>query len=295
MLQNIDLRVKTAALAVGAVMITAIVGVTSWIVSATDPAASTVMITNMGSNSGGSGSILSSSNASSQILTNSHVCEVVANGGLVHTGTGSHAVVSYRQSTLHDLCLITVAANLGISTPLANASPPNLSAATVSGHPQLYPLTIAQGTFSGNRVITIFVGLENCEPQDYEDPDTGMFCLFLGQKPKLKNFESRFVTALIQPGSSGSAIYNDAGEISAVVFAGSGGIGYAFAVPYEYVANFVKIEAKTIAPIFPTMNPLAKKKNRRAEFERFRDLCEEHGTRLGNTLCSTALDTYIYE
>jgi hypothetical protein len=54
------------------------------------------------------------------------------------------------------------------------------------------------------------------------------------------------VTATISPGSSGSAVYNSDMELSGVVFAGSGDLGYAWTVPYEYVRGFLLKESKHI-------------------------------------------------
>ena len=55
-----------------------------------------VMITRYDGRSGGSGVILSSSKNSSKILTNAHVCEVVANGGIVRSDYEKGIVKNYK-------------------------------------------------------------------------------------------------------------------------------------------------------------------------------------------------------
>lgn len=204
----------------------------------------TVMITRL-TRGGGTGVIYRSSKNESSILTNAHVCAAVKDGGVVNTSWGEkHLVTKYAESTLHDVCMIYVQADLGVNTNIADSNPTNYTGATVSGHPNLLPVTITKGFFADKRIIQVFMGVEKCTDEQMADKDLGMLCLFFGGIPRLKTFDSRFVTATIMAGSSGSAVYNSAGEIGGLVFAGSGDLSYAFTVPYEFVANFVENEAK---------------------------------------------------
>ena len=70
----------------------------------------TVMITNLSKNSGGSGTILSSNEVESTVLTNKHICDLVEeNGGLVIKDDSSEFFIkSFRASRMHDLCVIKV-------------------------------------------------------------------------------------------------------------------------------------------------------------------------------------------
>jgi hypothetical protein len=53
--------------------------------------------------------------------------------------------------------------------------------------------------------------------------------------------DARVVSNLIQPGSSGSGVFNQQGELIGVVFAGaSRDFSFGFIVPQEYVLDFVK-------------------------------------------------------
>ncbi len=67
----------------------------------------------------------------------------------------------------------------------------------------------------------------------------------------IKSYEAIAVSNTIQPGSSGSSVYNRRERIGAVIFAGAGDFGYGFAVPHEYVYNFIHMEVKYLRPRFP--------------------------------------------
>jgi S1-C subfamily serine protease len=71
-----------------------------------------------------------------------------------------------------------------------------------------------------------------------------MYCALFGVMPIIVTYNSTLVTGLIMPGSSGSAVFNKDGEISALIFAGAQGLSYGFVVPYEYVRDFVTTELK---------------------------------------------------
>lgn len=200
----------------------------------------TVMITRL-DGGGGSGVVITNMPTFSTILTNKHVCEVVQNGGIVSTTQGKKAlVISYATDIVHDLCLIEVASDLGVSAKLASAAPKLFSEAIVSGHPNLLPNVVSKGHFSGTKIIQVLTGMTPCTKELVEkNPDIAGVCLFFGGLPIVKTYESQLVTAMIMAGSSGSAVYNESGEISGLVFAGSNGLSYAYTVPYEYVKGFV--------------------------------------------------------
>lgn len=191
--------------------------------------------------SGGSGVIISSERYESKILTNRHVCGVVKNGGLVVGDDFSVAVAYYVMSEDHDLCLITVEKNLKVATRIASSSPEDYSDAAISGHPLLLPNIVTRGHFSGSVVIEVMMELKPCTESDMHGP-FGIFCSILGGIPQIRRYQARIVSATIQPGSSGSAVFNSSGEISGLVFAGNGNFGYAMIVPLEYIVNFLNDE-----------------------------------------------------
>ena len=207
------------------------------------PSEYTVKITNLAGNSGGSGVIVSSSNEGSQILTNYHVCGVLLNDGgkVIKTNGEEHFAVGMIRDTEHDLCLVTVAANMGTPIKIAEESPLNYEEASITGHPHLIPNIITKGHFGGRAIISLVWRLDPCEPKDFANPEIGAQCFFMGGKPVIRNFESRVVSATIMPGSSGSAVLNKNGELSGLVFAGdSQGLSYAFTVPLDAIHRFLR-------------------------------------------------------
>lgn len=244
-------------------------------------AKNTVMITNMARNSGGSGTIIEHGSVGSVILTNSHVCEVAKDGGFVITVDGiAHPVSHYTPSKTHDLCLIVVMEDLGSAAKIADHPPVFQARAVISGHPRLQPLTLSEGRFSSKQPITIVTGVRRCEPSDYENPDTGMFCDLMGVVPVIKQYHSMFVTALIQPGSSGSGIYNNDGEIEAVVFAGSQGLGWAWSVPYEFVQYFLKYELSALRTYKPGEQKVEAVRAPAGYLDKIAKLCEKVSSKI---------------
>jgi len=210
-------------------------------------AVTSVKVVNMSETSGGSGVILSSSATESIVLTNKHVCKVIEEGGLVVKSTRSFLISAYKESFSHDLCEIKVNADLGVNTKVASEAPEEYSEAFISGHPNLLPHVLTKGNFSGRMTIRVNIGVKKCSKEDYEDPAKVFMCIFTGGIPVIETFDSQLVTGTIMPGSSGSAVFNENGEIAGLVFAGnSKELSYAFIVPQEYIYNFVNNEAPSM-------------------------------------------------
>lgn len=245
---------KKAAHVAGLILLIALVALVVGLVKGSHPSSFTVMITNGTGNSGGSGSIIETSPSESKILTNAHVCEgALRQGGKVRTVNGEeHNVTGYYLSDEHDLCLVTVAADLKHSVSIAGSAPNLYEEATITGHPGLMPNIINKGEFGGRMIINIMTGLRRCTEKDLENPEKRFYCLMFGGLPVIKTYEAMSVSATIMPGSSGSAILNSNNELSGVVFAGnSRGLSYALAVPYEAVRNFLSREMKTKQKLRP--------------------------------------------
>lgn len=257
---------RFVSIVVGLISLVAIASIVSHLDTKTtnnEKASATVAITNLAGNSGGTGVILDSGTGESHVLTNGHVCEVVRAGGLVHTDDGHKKIVlSYKKSSLHDLCLLTVAGNLGVSSSVASSLPSRYSQATISGHPSLLPTIITSGHFSGRSIIDVVIGFKPCTDADIvTDPFS---CLFFGGTPIIKSFETQTVSATIKPGSSGSAVYDSSGRIAGLVFAGSGELGYAFIVPLEYIITFLETEAPRLEPSVPDLTLTVESSSSRA-------------------------------
>lgn len=213
-----------------------------------DPIYNSVMITNTRGNSGGTGVVLSSSESTSTILTNAHVCGLVAkNGGLVKSNTKQFMVTHTKISKEHDLCLIEVNGNFNTSTTLASSEPISYYAkAVIAGHPNLFPTVVTSGHFSGNQVIQVMTGFRDCTEEDMQGP-LKIICFYTnGKMPTIRSYESTLVTATIMAGSSGSAVYNESGKLAGLVFAGQGDLSYAFIVPYTAVKRFLEVEQQTL-------------------------------------------------
>jgi S1-C subfamily serine protease len=206
-------------------------------VTTADYAKTSAMITLPEKNSGGSGVILTSNTSMSTVLTNKHVCQLIQNGGLVITDQGEYPVHSFRVYKRHDLCLVTVLANLHTSNKLADVPPTIYSNITIAGHPALMPTMVTTGHFANKMIISLMVGVQKCDGT--ESNDEQLMCLITGKKPLIQAHQAVPVTATIMPGSSGSGAFNDKGEIAGLVFAGSGDLSYGLLVPYEYVKDFL--------------------------------------------------------
>lgn len=212
--------------------------------NAAEFAQTSVMVVMNNEASGGSGVILQSKENESVILTNKHVCEVIQGGGLVKTQTKKYRVYKYKLYGKHDLCMIKVKANLGVETIIATQKPVLYSHVWVSGHPNLLPHVLTEGYFSDYKTIDVMVGMKACDGKETSEEEV-MSCLFYGAKPIVKRFKSQLVTATIMPGSSGSGVFDENGEIAGLVFAGSSqGLSYGFIVPLAYVRDFVLNESR---------------------------------------------------
>jgi hypothetical protein len=221
--------------------------------SDSNKAASTVMIVTNSGRSGGTGVIVSTEETKSKVLTNLHVCKEISKGGEVVTDGGQRSgIVSYKESQEHDLCLITVAAKIGPSAEIASKSPALYSESTISGHPHLLPTVITKGNFSGHKTIEVHIGTRPCTDADSEKFKADgnivgpLMCVMLGGIPELRTYDAQLTNALIQPGSSGSAVYDSSGRVAGLAFAVEGDLGYGWIVPQEAVYNFMYSESKFI-------------------------------------------------
>ena len=199
-----------------------------------------VKILNAAHTSGGSGVIYRSSSSGSLILTNRHVCRLAEQGGAQveapdHT---YHKVVAYKESIEHDLCEIRVSENLHMNIKLGN-TPELGDEAIIVGHPNLFPTTVTRSHFSEKSIIEIQDGERDCTDREKADPIMGFFCSLFGKIPNVIEREAIFIPATIMAGSSGSPVFDHNGELAAMVFAGQGGLSYAFCVPSEAIWTFV--------------------------------------------------------
>ncbi len=236
-----------------------------------DYAKTSAMITLDTKKSGGSGVILKSTPNESFVLTNLHVCQLIQAGGSVTTAQGTYPVYSFRTYKRHDLCLVRVLANLHQNNKLAENAPLTYSEVTVSGHPLLMPTMITKGVFADKMVIQLMVDTIPCDGS--EDAMEAFMCIMTGEKPVIKTYEAQPITATIMSGSSGSGVFNDKGEVSGLVFAGSEGLSYGFIVPFVYLKDFLT-NINSYPEQFPNSN--GPRKSFFASFFKMHDACSNH-------------------
>lgn len=212
----------------------------------------TVMITNLTSNSGGTGVILRSYENTSYILTNKHVCKLLeTQEGLVTGVLGSVKAIKYKTSELHDICLLAVAKNLEVSTTVSKVSAKFGDKLIITGHPFLLPTIISEGLSSTTLEVSVAEGLKPCTGEEGED---AIACMLFGGIPIVVVREALVGTNLISPGNSGSAVFNESGEIVGLAFAGSGELSRALIVPREFIVNFLSNEVKSLDWNLPNSN-----------------------------------------
>lgn len=187
----------------------------------------------------GSGVILKSTKRGSIIMTNMHVCKPLQKlKGFVLHNNRQIPISHYKISKVHDICIVRVRQNLGLSTKLADSSPRKYDILHTAGHPRGEPLTINNGVMTERVTISVTYAYVPCKSLD-EHPD----CLMYGDRPIIRNMDSSFMSAMSAPGSSGSGVFNSKGELVGLVFAGYGNtFSPSYNVPYEYIVEFLEEE-----------------------------------------------------
>lgn len=227
-----------------------------------DYARNTVRIVNLQMTGGGTGVILSSSKMESLVLTNKHVCGVAEEGGFIVTHDARYLISEYKTSNAHDICIAKVRANLNARTEVASYPPELYSDSYVAGHPRLMPFTLVKGHFSDRIAVPILESIRRCTEKEIMHPELGRYCEAIGGIPVFKVYDAQFITNTIQPGNSGSAVYNSAGEIAGLVFAsGSRELSYAIIVPQEYINNFLNNEMQKLEWTIPHQKTLEEREN----------------------------------
>jgi len=187
---------------------------------------------------GGTGSVFKSYPKATHILTNKHICRLIEQGGTVERNGKTYKITHYKKFPNHDLCLVRIRVGLGIETELGDSIAQKSSISYISGHPNLLPHIVTKGHLSSRKDINLVVGIKECTE---EDSDFG--CAWFGGRPDYKTFDAQVASNLIKPGSSGSAVFNDAGQVVGVAFAAAGGgreFSHAYIVPHIYLLFFLQ-------------------------------------------------------
>lgn len=200
-----------------------------------------VKIMNPEETSGGTGFIYRSDYNGSWVLTNLHVCSVVAQGGVMEDAKHIKYLINPRNmigDIYHDLCAIKMQHNWGINLKLASHDIEAGDDMTVVGHPSLLPTIITKGIASEKMVIDVVDGHRPCTEEEKTSPNYGLLCMF-GDIPIVIKREAQLISTLIMGGSSGSPVFDSKGNLKAVIFAGGGQLSFSFAVPWDYLKSFI--------------------------------------------------------
>lgn len=203
---------------------------------------SSVKLLTKSKSGGGSGMVFKSMPERSWILTNNHVCKALEKGGWAKTHKGEFPIHAMQRSKIHDLCMVEVLIDLEIQNTIAQNAPKKTEKVWVAGHPRLLPLIINEGRVSERESIDVAMGYKKCSEEDFKNKKYQQECFFTGFRAIIKTFDSLLISNFIQGGSSGSPVYNEHGEVVAVVFAGSSPVSQAWCVPWEYVKLFIDKE-----------------------------------------------------
>jgi S1-C subfamily serine protease len=163
-------------------------------------------------------------------------------GGIAETYKGDFDVVRVQISTIHDLCVAEVNTNLGLNNKISRTAATKGDKVWIVGHPSLLPLIIIEGYVSDRDDIMVNDDSRKCTEEDYKNPETKWECAITGMVSTAHQYDALLTSGLIEAGSSGSPVYNEYGEVVAVVFAGSGRRGQSWCVPWEYINAFLTKE-----------------------------------------------------
>lgn len=171
----------------------------------------------------GSSTLVRSGPDGSDFLTNEHVCVGSKHGGMVILDGKTYEMTAIKPSKYVDLCLVHVKENLHLSTEMAKVPPRVGDEVLTGGYPLTLPIVIQKGYIS--RVIN--VGTR-------KDPQPLMV-----------------VSVLVQPGHSGTGIFDAQGKLVGVIDAmriekKTDTIGFGLAVPFNSMKIFMEKESKIL-------------------------------------------------
>ena len=172
---------------------------------------------------GGTGFAVRADSGEEYIMTNKHVCEAAINGWVAIKKDNQSPVfkkVIYKDNK-HDLCLVQGDRRL---SPLDVGSEPEVGELHyVVGHPGLRALTVSQGEYIGNHIVSLLDKVttrEQCRGMVQELTILEQY-LYQMEFVCIRQYRSYATTATTYPGNSGSPVVNRWGNVIGVLFAGS--------------------------------------------------------------------------
>lgn len=193
-----------------------------------------VRITNLNGQSGGTGFFVEAPSGNRYILTNSHVCLMPS---LLYV-EGQQVTPIEISLSGPDLCLLAPPKNSSARGALKVRKAPLFLGEFVSvlGHPQLAPLTLTSGEFSATVKVAVAFAMV-ADPTQCPQSTSSMFIGF--GFVCMREFSAAQTTIVIEPGNSGSPMFDAYGNVVGVVFAGDE-LGRAFAVTLSDVQEFLR-------------------------------------------------------
>lgn len=198
-------------------------------------------LTNHEQTGGGTGFVVKIPGKAPVIMTNSHVCLGILKNSKRKTLLGHNSGKQFTLKVLsifkkHDLC--AVEAPKGYRGLSVGDEPSAGQLAAVVGHPSLMPLTVSRGQVIGMEVVQILMEIVD-SPEKCEIKDKAIFVPFMGIAC-VRQYISYSTNIQILPGNSGSPLVDKFGRVIAVMFAGNNDSLWGFAVPNEYLKEFIK-------------------------------------------------------
>lgn len=183
---------------------------------------------------GGTTVLYKSSKNGSLFWTNKHVCINLLDGGRILLNNEAYDVKELLFYKDHDLCMLKIKENLKLDLVLAKSAPQEYDEVTAVGYPLLKGPIISKGYIVNSEMILHGSPLDMCYPLDT------LFYRCEENKKKFDELSSTFVAIFVTFGSSGSPLFNTAGELVGLVMAKDkeAGFSYGYAVPLNYLKDF---------------------------------------------------------
>lgn len=190
-------------------------------------------VTSTGRSSGGTGFSVITASGNKYILTNKHICGLADSNNQLTVEFPNLSRKYLRKiieiSSEHDLCLVESIPTFNPSLSIADSIDVGQDIFVV-GHPKLFDLTVAGGTYIQEASIMVAMsksGINTRVAQGFS-------------MPNLQTFNTFRFNVYSRGGNSGSPIVNTDGQVVSVLFAGNrSDVMETYGVPLTEVKRFI--------------------------------------------------------